>query len=122
MDPGDTPRQGQYLAFISDSKLHGVPPVEADMQRYFRVSPPAAHEMIKTLERRGSIAPEPGKPRSIRLLMSRRNRRTWNETPPSAGFPEGCPGTNVKAVSDLDWPWGLRRWSSNTSTARGRPF
>ncbi len=67
-----TPRQGQYLAFIYYyTKIHGIPPAEADMQRYFRVSPPAVHEMVKTLERQGFIAREPGKPRSIRLLLSR---------------------------------------------------
>jgi repressor LexA len=67
-----TPRQGQYLAFIYYyTKIHGVPPAEADMQRYFRVSPPAVHEMVLTLERQGFISREPGKPRSIRLLLSR---------------------------------------------------
>jgi repressor LexA len=71
--PADyTPRQGQYLAFVYYyTKIHGVPPAEADMQRYFRVSPPAVHEMVMTLERRGLISREPGKPRSIRLLLSR---------------------------------------------------
>lgn len=67
-----TPRQGQYLAFIYYyTKIHGVPPAEADMQRYFRVSPPAVHEMVKTLEGLGFIAREPGKTRSIRLLLPR---------------------------------------------------
>jgi repressor LexA len=67
-----TPRQGQFLAFIYYyTKLNGVPPAEADMQRYFRVSAPAVHEMVKTLERRGFIARQPGKPRSIRLLLAR---------------------------------------------------
>ena len=67
-----TPRQGQYLAFVYYyTKIHGVPPAEADIQRYFRVSPPAVHEMVLTLERRGLISREPGKPRSIRLLLSR---------------------------------------------------
>jgi Mn-dependent DtxR family transcriptional regulator len=67
-----TPRQGQYLAFIYHyTKIHGVPPAEADMQRYFRVSPPAVHDMVLMLERQGFIAREPGKPRSIRLLLSR---------------------------------------------------
>lgn len=67
-----TPRQGQYLAFIFYyTKIHGVPPAEADMQRYFRVSPPAVHEMVKTLERQGFIAREPGRPRSIHLLLTR---------------------------------------------------
>ena len=64
--------QGQYLAFIYYyTKLHGLPPAEADMQRYFRVSPPSVHEMVKTLDRRGFITREPGKPRSIRLLLPR---------------------------------------------------
>ena len=67
-----TPRQGQFLAFIYYyTKIHGVPPAEADMQRYFRVSPPAVHEMVKMLERQGYIAREPGRPRSIRLLLTR---------------------------------------------------
>jgi arylsulfatase A-like enzyme len=55
----------------TDTKIHGVPPAEADMQRYFRVSAPAVHEMVKTLERQGFIAREPGRPRSIRRLLSR---------------------------------------------------
>jgi Mn-dependent DtxR family transcriptional regulator len=72
MDAAYTPRQGQYLAFLYYyTKIHGVPPAESDMQRYFRVSPPASHDMVKTLERQGFIAREPGKPRSIRLLLSR---------------------------------------------------
>jgi repressor LexA len=68
-----TPRQGQYLAFIIHcyAKLHGMPPAEADIQRYFRVSPSAVHQTIKALERRGLIAREPGKARSIRLLVAR---------------------------------------------------
>ena len=67
-----TTKQGQYLAFIYYyTKIHGVPPAEADMQRYFRVSPPAVHDMVLMLERQGFIAREPGKPRSIRLLPSR---------------------------------------------------
>ena len=45
-----TPKQGQYLAFIYyDTKMHGRPPAEADFQRFFRVTPPVVHEMIKTL-------------------------------------------------------------------------
>ena len=67
-----THRQGQYLAFIYYyTKIHGVPPAEADMQKYFRVSPPAVHEMVKAPERRGYITREPGMPRTIRLLLTR---------------------------------------------------
>ena len=67
-----TPRQGQYLAFIYYyTKIHGVPPAEADMRRYFRVSPPSVHDMVMSLERHGFISREPGKARSIRVLLSR---------------------------------------------------
>jgi len=69
-----TPRQGQYLAFIHYyTRLNGRPPAEADMQRYFRVSPPTVHQMILSLEERGLITRTPGEPRSIRLLIRREN-------------------------------------------------
>jgi len=41
------------------------------MQHYFRVSPPAVHQMVLTLEARGLIARTPGQARSIRMLISR---------------------------------------------------
>ncbi len=45
-----TDKQGQYLAFIYwYTKLNGRPPAEADMQRYFRVTPPSVHQMVLTL-------------------------------------------------------------------------
>src|SRR5206468_2891307 len=67
-----TDKQGQYLAFIYYySKVHGRPPAEAEMQQYFRVSPPSVHQMILTLETRGLIERTPGQARSIRLLISR---------------------------------------------------
>jgi Mn-dependent DtxR family transcriptional regulator len=67
-----TDKQGQYLAFIYYySKLHGCPPAEAEMQEYFRVSPPSVHQMILTLETHGLIERTPGKARSIRLLVPR---------------------------------------------------
>lgn len=67
-----TGKQGQYLAFIHYyGKIHGRPPAEAEMQQYFRVSPPSVHQMILTLEKRGLIERTPGQARSIRLLISR---------------------------------------------------
>jgi DNA-binding MarR family transcriptional regulator len=67
-----TPKQGQYLSFIHYyTKIHGLPPSEADMQRYFRVSPPAVHQMILTLEARGLIERVPRTPRSVRLTVPR---------------------------------------------------
>jgi hypothetical protein len=68
--PSFTVKQGQYLAFIYNyTKIHGQPPAESELERYFKVSPPAIHEMIKTLERNGLIARVPGQARSIRLLV-----------------------------------------------------
>lgn len=67
-----TPRQGQFLAFIYYyTKVNGRPPAEADMQRYFRVTPPSVHQMVIKLEERGYIARMPGQGRSIRLLLTR---------------------------------------------------
>ena len=69
--PSFTAKQGQYLAFIYNySKIHNQAPSEADIERYFRVSPPSVHEMIKTLERNSLIERNPGKARSIRLLVA----------------------------------------------------
>ena len=67
-----TPKQGQYLAFIYYyGKIHGCAPAEADMQRYFRVSPPSVHQMVLTLEAHGLIERTPWQARSIRLLIPR---------------------------------------------------
>jgi DNA-binding MarR family transcriptional regulator len=67
-----TAKQGQYLAFIYYySKIHGIPPAEADFRRFFRVTPPVVHQMIKTLHAHGFIDREPGKARSIRLRLTR---------------------------------------------------
>ena len=67
-----TEKQGQYLAFIHYyGKIHGCAPSEAEMQQYFRVSPPSVHQMILTLEGRGLIKRTPGQARSIHLLIPR---------------------------------------------------
>ena len=67
-----TPKQGQYLAFIFYyTKLHGRAPSEADIQSYFKVSPPTVHQMILTLEKQRYIERTPGQARSIRLLLTR---------------------------------------------------
>ena len=68
--PEFTSKQGQYLAYIYNyTKIHGQAPSEMDLERYFRVSPPSIHEMVKTLHRNGLIERTPGKARSIRLLL-----------------------------------------------------
>jgi len=65
-----TTKQGQYLAFIQAYiKLNRRAPAEADMQRFFRVSPPAVHRMVVELETRQLIRRVPGVARSIELLV-----------------------------------------------------
>ena len=69
--PRFTAKQGQYLAFIrAYTRLNRRPPAEADMQLYFRVSPPSVHQMVITLERNGLIRRQPGVPRSIEVLVA----------------------------------------------------
>jgi Mn-dependent DtxR family transcriptional regulator len=50
--------------------VHRQAPAEADLERYFQVSAPSIHNMIKTLERTGLIGKTPGQARSIRLLVA----------------------------------------------------
>ncbi len=65
-----TAKQGQFLAYIFYyTKIHGVAPSEADMQRYFQLTPPSVHQMVLRLEAQGFIARTPWAARSIRLLV-----------------------------------------------------
>lgn len=69
--PMFTELQGQYLAFIyAYSKIHRRPPAEADMQRFFEVTPPSVHRMVKELEGKGLIRRTPRTARSIQLLVA----------------------------------------------------
>lgn len=65
-----TPKQGQYLAFIYwYRKVNGTAPAEADMVRFFGVTPPSVHQMIVKLQEKGLIARQPGVARSTRVLV-----------------------------------------------------
>lgn len=69
-DASYTDRQGQYLAFIhAYTRVNGRAPAEADLQRYFQVTPPTVHQMLVTLTQRGFIRRTPGQARSIELLI-----------------------------------------------------
>jgi Mn-dependent DtxR family transcriptional regulator len=66
-----TSTQGQYLAFIyAYTRVLRRPPAEADIQKYFQVTPPTVHQMLITLERKGLIRRTPGVARSIELLIA----------------------------------------------------
>lgn len=68
--PGFTETQGQYLAFIHTYVLlNRQAPAEADFQRFFCVTAPSVHSMIKQLERLGFIRRTPRQARSIELLV-----------------------------------------------------
>src|SRR4029077_10998076 len=55
-----TGKQGQYLAFIwAYSKINNQAPAEADFQRYFKVTAPSVHQMLKTLDQIGLIQRQP---------------------------------------------------------------
>jgi Mn-dependent DtxR family transcriptional regulator len=70
LNPPFTPLQGQYLAFIyAYSKVNRRPPAEADMQRFFEVTPPSVHRMVLELEQRGLVRRQPGAPRSLEVLL-----------------------------------------------------
>lgn len=65
-----TPLQGQYLAFIQAySTIHGEPPAEREIQIFFKVTPPVVHQMILALASKGYLHREPGKARSLRVLL-----------------------------------------------------
>ena len=77
--PGFTPRQGQYLALIHAYTLvNGRPPAQADIQRFFRLTPPSVHQMLLTLERAGLISRRAGVPRSIAILVDRPVLPSWS--------------------------------------------
>jgi DNA-binding MarR family transcriptional regulator len=68
--PVFTPLQGQYLAFIhAYSLVNGRSPAEADIVRFFQVTPPTVHRMVLALEQAGLISRQPGSPRSISVLI-----------------------------------------------------
>lgn len=66
-----TPKQGQYLAFILGyTEGFGFPPAESEIAKAMKVSPPSAHQMMKTLERKSLIRRRAGVSRSIEILVS----------------------------------------------------
>ncbi len=68
--PHYTYLQGQYLAFIHYyTKVNGQAPAQADLQRYFQVTPPSVHRMLTQLNEKGLIHKQPGSPRSLALAI-----------------------------------------------------
>jgi SOS-response transcriptional repressor LexA len=85
-----TPTQGRYLAYIhAYAEGFGLPPAEAEIANAIGVSPPSAHQMMKTLERKGLIRRQPGVPRSIELLVG----------------PDALPKWKGKPITRTVWEW-----------------
>ena len=51
------------------TRIHGRPPAETELRHYFRVKPPASHQIIVTLDRNALISLKQGTPRSIEVLV-----------------------------------------------------
>jgi hypothetical protein len=69
--PRFTDKEGQPLAFIhAYVLLNGRAPAEADMERFFGVTPPTPHRMVVEVERRGLIRRLPRQARSIELVVA----------------------------------------------------
>jgi Mn-dependent DtxR family transcriptional regulator len=69
--PTFTAKQGQYLAFIyAYAIIHGRPPAQRDMERFFGVSPPSVHRMVLQLAQLGLIRRTPGAARSLELTVA----------------------------------------------------
>jgi SOS-response transcriptional repressor LexA len=103
--PAYTCQQGQFLAFIHHyTTLHGRPPAEAEIARFFQVTPPSVHSTILTLERRGLITRAPGQARSIALrlppqeLPSLYGSYATTNIPPPARRDEGQRPTDTEAA------------------------
>src|ERR1700676_4625587 len=111
--PVFTPRQGQYLAFIHAYRLGaGAPPAQADIQRFFRVTPPSVHQMLLVLERDGLISRRPGIARSIAVLVERADLYQPSET-------LTLPGAGNRSSTSIRYPQGraAARGGSNGQTA-----
>lgn len=65
-----TEKQGQYLAYIYYyTKINYQPPAEADIQRFFQVTPPTVHQMILKLEQNGLIRRTARQARTVTVLV-----------------------------------------------------
>ncbi|MFI5417779.1 MAG: LexA family protein [Candidatus Lutacidiplasmatales archaeon] len=66
--------QGQYLAYIySYTRVHRRPPSENEIAEFFGVRGPSAHRTIVGLESRGFLSRIPGQPRTLTVLLPRKD-------------------------------------------------
>ncbi len=58
------------MAFIATYiRLNNIPPAESDIQKFFKVTTPTAHQMVVILESIGAIKRKPRVARSIEIIL-----------------------------------------------------
>ncbi|MCE9530089.1 MAG: MarR family transcriptional regulator, partial [Planctomycetes bacterium] len=107
-----TPTQGRYLAYIHTyTHLHGYPPAESEIATAICVSPPSVNQMVKMLEKKGLILRQPGKPRSLQVLITEDEIPPWNgrkqssnqgnapSKPKQVAVPQAAPPAKLYVIS-----------------------
>lgn len=84
--PHFTPTQGRYLAYIhAYTELHGYPPAETEIATAMCVTPPSVNQMVKKLEKEGLILRQPGRPRSIEVIVPEDEIPPWGNRKKAGG-------------------------------------
>jgi DNA-binding MarR family transcriptional regulator len=67
-----TRTQGQLVAYVYwYTKVHRIPPSENEVAEFLGVRGPSAHRMIVRLHGSGFLSRTPGRPRTLKVLLSR---------------------------------------------------
>jgi Mn-dependent DtxR family transcriptional regulator len=67
-----TRKQGQLVAYVYYyTKVHRIPPAENEIAAFLGVYGPSVHQMILRLEASGCLSRTPGKPRTLKILLTK---------------------------------------------------
>jgi repressor LexA len=109
MDPRLTERQQEVLGFIQEfSETHGVPPTVREIGGRFHVTPRAAFDHLRALERKGYLRRRSTEGRSSRALTLAVPRSTAREVPILGRIAAGAPllaEENREGALPLDPAW-----------------
>lgn len=87
-----TQRQGEVLAFIrSFTERHGVPPTVREIGERFRVTPRAAFDHLRALERKGHLRRRSAAGRTSRVLTLAERAPTVRQVPVLGRIAAGLP-------------------------------
>jgi repressor LexA len=109
MDPRLTERQQEVLGFIQEfSETHGVPPTVREIGGRFRVTPRAAFDHLRALERKGYLRRRSTEGRSSRALTLAVPQSSAREVPILGRIAAGAPllaEENREGALPLDPAW-----------------